>query len=533
MSLYGKVKSFNEGKGYGFIECAETHAIYAKDIFLPKRALEGTTVRPGDEVVFDAETDATGVVATNVVVHSVHASTAHGSLSSHPGNGSNGDTFVGTVKSYNDQKGWGFIDCPETHAKHGKDVFLPKRAIPGGTIGQGTRVRFAVEVEATGVVASNIQVLQAGGAAPRGGVAAAPRGGGATGGQFFGVVKSFNDGKGYGFIDCPETRAMFGKDIFLPKRELPNGQCVVGQSLTFTVVHDASGACAANVLPAIPMGTASTMAQYGGAPGMGGAFYSGTIKSFNDAKGFGMIKCEQTERMYGKDVFFSKSVNPGCAVGELVSFTTKFESKGPIVTEMWRAGRSPGSFGGAPSVYHSPQVMQAMGVADSTKTYFGTVKTWNDQKGYGHIACEATMATFNKDVFLLSGKLEGQPVEVGAELSFKVTMGAKGPQAADVTVLPPGATGTEDAPGSQFQGTVKSFNENKGYGFIAGEVVTQAFGKDIFLSKRELNDEIPAVGEELNFTVEIDKSQLVARNVKRLGSSIKAFAPAAKKKKTS
>ena len=63
----------------------------------------------------------------------------------------------------------------------------------------------------------------------------------------------------------------------------------------------------------------------------------------------------------------------------------------------------------------------------------GTVKWFNNQKGYGFISNEQ-----GNDVFVhFSGlNMEGfKSLEEGASVEFDITEGAKGPQAVNVTVL--------------------------------------------------------------------------------------------------
>ena len=63
----------------------------------------------------------------------------------------------------------------------------------------------------------------------------------------------------------------------------------------------------------------------------------------------------------------------------------------------------------------------------------GTVKLFNNQKGYGFISDEA-----GNDVFVhYSGlNMEGfKSLEEGQEVEFEVTEGAKGPQAVNVVKL--------------------------------------------------------------------------------------------------
>eukprot|EP00746_Dinoflagellata_sp_MGD_P119127 gnl/MRDRNA2_/MRDRNA2_55088_c0_seq1.p1 gnl/MRDRNA2_/MRDRNA2_55088_c0~~gnl/MRDRNA2_/MRDRNA2_55088_c0_seq1.p1 ORF type:complete len:459 (-),score=145.28 gnl/MRDRNA2_/MRDRNA2_55088_c0_seq1:364-1740(-) len=51
--------------------------------------------------------------------------------------------------------------------------------------------------------------------------------------QFQGQIKSFNEEKGFGFIECSEARQLFGRDVFLPKAI--KGDLAVGTSVSFTV----------------------------------------------------------------------------------------------------------------------------------------------------------------------------------------------------------------------------------------------------------------------------------------------------------
>merc|ERR1719203_81357 len=47
-------------------------------------------------------------------------------------------------------------------------------------------------------------------------------------GDFIGVIKSFNPNNGYGFIDCPELKALYFHDVFLHHQQL--GEFGVGET---------------------------------------------------------------------------------------------------------------------------------------------------------------------------------------------------------------------------------------------------------------------------------------------------------------
>ncbi|MTI66305.1 MAG: cold shock domain-containing protein [Firmicutes bacterium] len=63
----------------------------------------------------------------------------------------------------------------------------------------------------------------------------------------------------------------------------------------------------------------------------------------------------------------------------------------------------------------------------------GTVKWFNSEKGYGFITCEE-----GDDVFVHFSQInkEGfKTLEEGQNVTFEITEGQKGPQAANVTVV--------------------------------------------------------------------------------------------------
>jgi len=57
--------------------------------------------------------------------------------------------FQGRIKSYSSEKGFGFIQCAQTYAQFGRDVFLHKAQI--GNTGVGTLVNFSCEVNQQGM----------------------------------------------------------------------------------------------------------------------------------------------------------------------------------------------------------------------------------------------------------------------------------------------------------------------------------------------------------------------------------------------
>jgi len=64
--------------------------------------------------------------------------------------------YFGLIKSFNPQKGWGFIECPQTYELYGKDMFVLKNALPGGAANKGDQVAFTVIQEHNGPVAATV-----------------------------------------------------------------------------------------------------------------------------------------------------------------------------------------------------------------------------------------------------------------------------------------------------------------------------------------------------------------------------------------
>merc|ERR1719433_88088 len=53
--------------------------------------------------------------------------------------------YAGTIKSYNPDKGWGHINCPETRQMVGKDIFLLRSQLNGVVVSPGDKVRFRLK----------------------------------------------------------------------------------------------------------------------------------------------------------------------------------------------------------------------------------------------------------------------------------------------------------------------------------------------------------------------------------------------------
>jgi len=164
----------------------------------------------------------------------------------------------------------------------------------------------------------------------------------------------------------------------------------------------------------------------------------------------------------------------------------------------------PGSTMQGPTQFLAPAQFAASVVPQQNQlgnqVFFGTIKSYNAEKGWGHIECMQTQAVYGKDMFVLKSALQDCPeVAPGDYVAFSVTMGKKGPEATSVRSAGQGGMDTV------YAGTIKQFTEEKGYGFISCQETRDIFGKDIFIHRNVLDGYVPVVGETVHFGLQISK----------------------------
>lgn len=161
-----------------------------------------------------------------------------------------------------------------------------------------------------------------------------------------------------------------------------------------------------------------------------------------------------------------------------------------------------------PSSYPPPRASSFS--APSGPEVEATVKWFNSEKGFGFVE----VADGSGDAFLHVSVLSGagaQSVNPGAKLKVRLGQGAKGPQVMAVTDIKEGEApafqprrasprphsgggGDSYAPGGgqEVRGTVKWYNAQKGFGFVAPE----GGGKDVFVHATALErGGIPGLSE--------------------------------------
>lgn len=133
MSAQGTVKSFNPTKGWGFITIGD------RDVFLHVKECKDGVPQTGDLLTFDLEEDpiSNGRTKASNITGCTGTADAKGNGK---GKGKAGTgSCQGPVKSFNTQKGWGFITY------EGIDIFVHAKDCHGGVPQTGDWVQFDVE----------------------------------------------------------------------------------------------------------------------------------------------------------------------------------------------------------------------------------------------------------------------------------------------------------------------------------------------------------------------------------------------------
>ncbi|CAK9095932.1 unnamed protein product [Durusdinium trenchii] len=388
--------------------------------------------------------------------------------------------YKGTIKSFNLDKGYGFIENSETKAIYGKDVFVLKTSLQGlqVPVNAGDEVMFRVIDSVKGPQAENIVVLKS---LTANGMGAGGMGG--VGGMGGACMGGMNQVPQAGFV----SPGGFGPSGFTPAPPAFRPQGPQGpQALQAPRPSQLSG-----------------QSPYSG---QASSQYVGIVKSFNTQKGWGFITSEQILQSFGKDLFFMKSsLRAPVQEGQQVTFTVVHEAtRGPQAQNISLAG---GMYGAplqvGPGFVQSPMQMQ------SEQYFFGAIKGYNQEKGWGHITCQVAKILFGKEVFVMRSALGDAVVEAGTLVGFKVKQTDRGPQAYEVKAYPPQSYGFEGQPGKRYAGSVKLFKEDKKWGFVTSDEIKSLFdGKDIFLHMQALNDGsvLPTAGDEAHFSIEIGEN---------------------------
>jgi len=162
--------------------------------------------------------------------------------------------------------------------------------------------------------------------------------------------------------------------------------------------------------------------------------FTGTLKAFNVAQGFGFIQSVPIMKKYGCDVFLNQAVEGGIVIGSTVSFGIELSKAGrpqarrAIMLEVGSQHTA--------TQYHT-RVNHMPGLAGSV--YRGCVKSFNALHGFGFLTCPDLMYTFGgRDVYISKMQVPNGHIAVGQEVEFCLQIDRHGqPQAHDIILLSP------------------------------------------------------------------------------------------------
>jgi len=325
--LVGTVKSWNGSKGFGFImsEQISGDVFFSRNELPPEaREVRGTFLE-GRAVAFEAHEGADGrYKATSVQIFPAE-----------------GQPLAGMIKSYSEQNRYGFItssslpddvrfqstDLPPMVSGanlKGKLVTFEMQQLPDGKL-RVTKMQFQTSKIAA-EVAPNV-----GGFTPFGAPAANVINPAMTG-FISGIVKSFSEKHGYGFVNIPgqPIDIKFGRVDVMGSNNVDAGEAVKfvptvgpdGRLQAKNVQPDASrGGIKRTGVPTSMLGVSGgdrpgKQQRYGGAdlgspeqladPGVVGQYLTGAVKSYIPSTGFGFISCPDVSG----DIYFSKHMIP-------------------------------------------------------------------------------------------------------------------------------------------------------------------------------------------------------------------------------
>jgi len=294
MTIYkGKVKNLNLEKGHAFVDCAAVNKKYHRDVYLDKNELELGPLEIGMEVYFVLKNN-----PGNMNQPRGQIVPAHGA-------------FEGVLTEFNQEKGYGFVECRESHRLFGVNVFIHKKEIEHMGTKIGDTLTFAIQLNAKGQ----------------------PQAVGFR--EYSGLVKKKGQ---FTFIEHAELKKEYGKDVFVPPEE---GKLLEdGNGVDFYVTLNEDGkpqAVGLRITSETPRPASIDGDTFSQQP----TYYDGTVKSLGPMYGF--IESDEVKQMYGRDVFVNQFAQHQTKlnVGDVVSFTMQLNAQGnPQVLDLKRRDRN-------------------------------------------------------------------------------------------------------------------------------------------------------------------------------------------------
>lgn len=301
-----------KGENYGFIQCDEIR----EAVYVDRKQLPNMEAKM--RVSFRPQVTQKGVAALDVVVEAMdddeqrdeRAIEAAGPLS-----------HEGVVKKIDAVKQFGFVVC-ESPDWDG-DVFISKKQLENLKLGD--RVIFSVKVKNRRAEALQLER----GTLEEEVAEDAP--------EMVGIIKSFEEAQGYGFIKSPQATAAYNRDVFLHRKQLKKFKA--GDTVQFRVKLSRDGLPQAMKLRETDQVVALEPEAPEEPKPKEKETYIGEIKSFNVMNGFGFIQNATLKEKYGRDVFLHESQFEGMKIGDRVSFTLQVKDGKPQALDVKRVSK--------------------------------------------------------------------------------------------------------------------------------------------------------------------------------------------------
>mmetsp|Transcript_81237 Transcript_81237/g.161147 ORF Transcript_81237/g.161147 Transcript_81237/m.161147 type:complete len:551 (-) Transcript_81237:117-1769(-) len=215
----GRLKSFSNRTGYGFIECAQSYTDYGVDVFIHKNSM----INPwhiGQPLEFAVICNGRGQPQATDVNWLPRLPLQPKSSALTP------TAPPPLVAAANIE------DAPVLSG--GGDDGLPVISSAAGTPQASNRTATAGSADAAAGGSQSQSPSAASQPASRSAsVSTEPR--------RLGTLKSFSPAQGYGFIACEEVFSNYQRDVYFDKSQLPSNNWHFGQTVEFVVIHNARG----------------------------------------------------------------------------------------------------------------------------------------------------------------------------------------------------------------------------------------------------------------------------------------------------
>lgn len=340
-----------------------------------------------------------------------------------------------------------------------------------------------------------------------------------AGQRAMGVVRSYSQTTGFGFIVCKETERVLGRDVFIQRQEADPIGATVGATVSFTVEMQKDAKFpegkpkARNVKLEFPGCAKTTPEDRSQEQAVEKAIeametqaldrdYTGVIKSFNAASGFGFVACDETTLMFGRDVFLHQSNLGGFNIGDTVLFkvSVDVEKASPQARDLKDplcGGADAGSEKGLTGI----GMVGMMGMCSMLGLPLSLLASMMPGLAKA-LPAPAPIAPAEGEVMNAAGMSNAEwRREVGLDKGHKTEGRGKLQRLQALVDLK-----------HRFVGIIRCFNRARGFGFVGCDEAQAITGSDVFLhnEQREGHD----VGDVVSFAIEIRNGQARAKDLR-------------------